>query len=438
MTKKYNVSFEQVLHFLALLGFAVLAITLPISKGINSGTMVALLIFSLVDIFLKKFRFTIHHVQYFVLSGLVVFFLVSAVYSTDTSEALKFCYRQNMLLLLPLIWVVQRERVRPHMLLFLRCFILACAFAGAVTLLLFALPESTTAAITARAPFIQPYEFQESRIKFGLYSPFLDRLHFSYLLGLALLGLLWMWQKKYWSKWMLISFVIIALVFLFMGARGAQIGLLCALFIWLLNWIRMKYAEPLHWSWQKRLAIWAGVFLICFFLVPVMLFKTVPQVQERYNQLFWEIKLVRSGEYKQWSYEHFTSLRRLLSLKNHIRLIRQNPISGVGVGDYRTELQAAYDQDASEGLNLEANAQNQYLFLWASAGFLALCYFLWALHFLWRKTRDIQDTWSQTLAVSVLTFFIFILLFDIFIVYQTGATVFTICTCLIIDSPRRT
>jgi O-antigen ligase len=129
-------------------------------------------------------------------------------------------------------------------------------------------------------------------------------------------------------------------------------------------------------------------------------------------------------------------LRRILSTRNHFRLINQNPVAGVGVGDYRRELQSAYDRDAAEGLNLEANAHNYFLFIWAGAGIIALGYFLLLLAVLLSAIRKMADGWLQLLALSVWIFFVCILMFDIFINYQTGATVFILSGCLILESTK--
>ena len=149
------------------------------------------------------------------------------------------------------------------------------------------------------------------------------------------------------------------------------------------------------------------------------------------------MKLLQNGEYKQWDYRHFTTLRRLLSIKNHYRLIARHPLSGVGVGDYRRDLQDAYNEDRDTGLDLDANAHNQFLFIWANAGLLAFGYFIWLMYFVGKKAMRIVDDWTRTLAVSVLIFFVFLLLFDVFIIYQIGAMVFVLSICLILEGSNK-
>ncbi len=427
----HRINFDQIRRFLIVLGFALLVITLPLSKGICSGAMAGLLILGLPDLPRLKISFHRAHVAYFVVSGQLIFYLVSILYSDDKAGALKFCFRQNTLLVLPVIWVLLRYQIRPYLLLYLKCFIYSCAFASALTLLLFVLPETATQWITAHLSLLQPYVHQQSRVKFGLYSPFIDRLHFSYLLGLAVLGLFWIRQRKPWSILLTLSTLAITIALILLGARGAQLGVLLTLFILVATWIYHSYLRPRDWSPSARWLFLSVIGIVYFVVTPVVLYHVSSPVRERYDQLFWELKLFQSGEYQQWDYSNFTSVRRIASFYNHLKLIRRKPITGTGVGDYRADLQSVYHEDAN--LNLDANAQNQYLFIWASSGVLAFCYFLWTLYFIFRKARKIPDTWSQALAVSTVVFFAFISLFDIFIAYQIGSMAFALCACLIAE-----
>ncbi|HPG09605.1 MAG: O-antigen ligase family protein [Saprospiraceae bacterium] len=417
--------------------FAAMIAGLPFSKALSSVALTILLFLALPDLIQSGLTIWQKYRAFFAVSGLLVFYLISVGYSDQLTNALKFCYQQNILLTLPLIWVAHRERLLPHLTGFLKVFIYACGFTSVVTLLLFVLPEATTSWISNHVPGLNPYEYLESRIKFGLYSPFIDRLHFSYLLGLALLGLLWMRQKKIWSEWITGSAIIIVTTFLFLGGRGAQLGLLLILFIWIWKWVESSYANPNQWNTAKKWGLGTILFIGYFVLAPALLFQTLEPVKARYDQLFWEMKLLQNGEYKQWDYRHFTTLRRLLSIKNHYRLIARHPLSGVGVGDYRRDLQDAYNEDRDTGLDLDANAHNQFLFIWANAGLLAFGYFIWLMYFVGKKAMRIVDDWTRTLAVSVLIFFVFLLLFDVFIIYQIGAMVFVLSICLILEGSNK-
>ena len=413
--------------------FAALIAGLPFSKALSSVALTALLIAALPPLIRAGSGIWKESRLFFAVSGLLIFYLISVLWSGNITAALNFVYRQNMLLTLPIIWVVHRAYLLPHLKTFLYIFIYACGVTSAITLLLFAFPENTTHWISTHLPGLNPYEFLESRTKFGLYSPFIDRLHFSYLLGLAILGLMWMRQRHWWNEWITGGAILIVTTFLFLGGRGAQLGILLILFLWIWKWIDTRYARPGSWSKSKRWGIGTLLFVAYFVLAPGLLFQTLEPVKARYDQLFWELKLLQNGEYKQWDYRHFTTLRRLLSIKNHYRLISRHPLTGTGVGDYRQALQDAYNEDRDKGLDLEANAHNQFLFIWASAGLLAFLYFVWLLITVGHKAWQIRDEWNRVLAISVLFFFVFLLLFDVFIIYQIGAMVFVLSICLILE-----
>lgn len=56
----------------------------------------------------------------------------------------------------------------------------------------------------------------------------------------------------------------------------------------------------------------------------LMVFHMEP-VKSRYAQHRYEMEMIRTGEYQHTSYEHFTSLRRIVSWKNSLDLIRKHP-----------------------------------------------------------------------------------------------------------------
>ena len=110
---------------------------LPFSKALSSVALTILLFLALPDLIQSGLTIWQKYRAFFAVSGLLVFYLISVGYSDQLTNALKFCYQQNILLTLPLIWVAHRERLLPHLTGFLKVFIYACGFTSVVTLLLF-------------------------------------------------------------------------------------------------------------------------------------------------------------------------------------------------------------------------------------------------------------------------------------------------------------
>ena len=397
----------------------ILIISLPWSKALSSISMVLILILSLEQIkeLWPKIR------SYRVISVFMLLFLLllpGLFSSSNLNQGLSFVYKQVGYLVLPALLLLHIPRIKKQGALLIQYFIKSCTVASICTLILFLIPEALVIQLSETVTLLKPYEKTIDRISFGMYSPFIDRLHFSYLLVIGLMWMVWMHLKNLRKMaWYFATAMLITLILL--GGRGAQLGFIIVLMVWAFAFI-LDHPKLM----RKRKYLIPAVILLAL-LIPYGSYHTVPPVKKRYDQLIWELKLVRSGEYKQWNYEHFTSLRRLLSLKHHFELIRTSPWLGSGVGDYRDELQNSYDRDASIGLNLTANANNQYLFYWANAGILALLMYLFVFYYWARGSlRASTALLDKGLIWSFLLFFVFISIFDVFMIYQIGIMSFTI------------
>ena len=428
---------QRIDHWVKIL-FLALCTSLPLSKAIVSICIVLLLILAIPGIINRTWSWW--KSQYLILLPALLFmaYLPSVMYSEDLSNAMTFCYQQVPLIVIPVILVRFRDIVMENLRDMLRFFIYGCAISSVCTLVLFALPEDAVIFLTEHIPLLKEYKQMASRIKFGLYSPFLDRLHFSYLLAIAILFTLWLRIKNGREDWMVLTTVAIVPTIILLGARGAQLGLLLVLSLWILKGMRSYLKEQKQWK-RPALNLATVAFLgVYFLLAPLLIYKTITPVQTRYAQLFWELELIRNGKYVEYDYAHFTSLSRLLSLKNHARLIKDAPVLGTGVGDFRKKLGEAYARDAEVGLNLRPYANNQYVFLWAAAGILALVVFLFVLYHLASHFLAIQDPWLQILAISWLVFMAFILMLDVFLIYQVGSSSFALFAGLLTLQTRST
>lgn len=396
--------------------WALLVIGLPWSKALSSTAMVLILALSIDKLPQLGAGIKAHKgISIFML--LFVLLLPGLISSENLSTGLSFLYKQIVYLVLPLLIILNRNLLFQKRFSLIDYFIKSCTIAATATLILFFIPEDLVIRLTEHFSFLKPYEKTVNRVSFGLYSPFIDRLHFSYLLVLAMLLYTWMYVKKLPCLSMIYP-VTILITFVLLGGRGAQLAWLLLIPVWIVAYIRSLESRSAKSS--KNPLIIPAV-LVVVLITPYLAYQFIPPVKKRYDQLFWELKLVRSGEYKQWNYEHFTSLRRLLSLKHHVSLIKKSPWLGAGLGDYREDLQAAYDRDESIGLNLSSNANNQYLFYWANAGILSLLIFLFVLYYWTYSTLStVKDPVDKMLIITFILFFTFILVFDVFIIYQIG------------------
>ena len=413
MTK--SVGYNQITFVL----LSVLMVGLPFSKAAVSTAMVLLVIASLLTWKPKKDLIT-KYSPILIFSVLFFLHIPGLIASENLSEAMSFLNKQIGYLLIPFVLLTNMEVIKAKGIRLIHFFVISCSITSMFTILLLILPEDLTISISETLPMVEAYEKTVNRVSFGIYSPFIDRLHFSYLLVLSLILGAWDLVRNE-RKISLYLYLPILINFVLLGGRGAQLAAVFILVLWLIFLYIYKSNKKINY-----LAI-TGIVIGGLIVLPYLSYQVIPPVKKRYDQLFWELKLVKSGEYKSWNYEHFTSLRRLLSIKHHAKLIKKSPWLGVGIGDYRDELRRAYNEDAAEGLNLSPNANNQYLFYWANSGILALILFFFVVYY-WTKSslRNHQHLVDKILIMSFAFFFLFILVFDVFIVYQIGIISFSI------------
>lgn len=394
--------------------FYVLLAALPLSKGIATVAMVALCLLSIAHLWVHKrslWKLILAHKAVFALSLPFFAYALSLLYSQDLPLGLKFMDRELPLVLLPLLVLIHAEvlveKVRPLLL----TFVLAVCFNGLVMLLFYALPEESAVQLADRFAFlgIKPYEQLSLREAFGVYSPFMIRIQFSNLLALACLAGLWMGTQSILKPWQvagLLAFLLLCSAIL--GGRGGQLGLMAGLAVWLLA----AYGRHLHPRLVRKVGRVGSMLLLLgslglsFGAAPYLLYKHIPALNERYNQLIWELKLYQSNEYLEYDYVHFTSLRRLFSYQNSWELIQEHPLLGVGVGDYQAAMSRVYRNNHPE---FPVNSHNHLLFLWANAGLLALLAFLAGMAYWLVCVLRGRAYWPQAYALSLLFFFLTIL-----------------------------
>lgn len=352
------------------------------------------------------------HTCLWFLGALFAGYLLGLLYSAQVNSGIWFTYRQSPLLVLPFILLVNHNLVKWYGALYLKWFIWGTCFACLVTLGLFFLPHNTLLKIAPQLPSWGLLQFPEgvSLEKFGFYSPYIDRLSFSYLIGVAVLGSCWLWLSQNANPWFtLLLLCLLLTTAVVLGGRGGQLGLLAGLLVW--------GAYGAYALMVKLILVRTkGVKIAIVLALPVLgaflaygIFETVPSVWERYNQLFWELSMLHNGTFKDYDYLHFTSFRRILSWQNSWELIKQNPIFGVGTGDYRYEMQMLYDR---QGLGFPVNAHNQFLQIWATLGLVGIFIFVGLFYALWHLLRSKANRPLRIFGKSVLLFYVVIFTLD--------------------------
>lgn len=421
-------------HFL----WSLFCISLPLSKALSSVCLVLLLLLAAKECFFDKkcpsLQITALNAAIFFPALLIVLLLVGVVYSQHWYEGLQTVYKQNALLLLPLVFWVHRANIKRHIPDYICLFSWANVVAGMVTLLFYVLPPEQ-ANDWVNAWQLEPYPLaQDDKDKYGLYSPFIQRIQFSLLLAIATLQCCWLLKagKPFYRKNALILLPILLLVSLLLGGRGSQIGLFLGLMVWVSNWLWQSLHPVLNQKTNGKFAKLSVTLLtvILVTVIPIVLFFAVPQVSKRYGQMIWEIRHYQENSLQTHKIEDHTSIRRFISWKETWGLIAENPWFGVGTGDYRFLLQKRYDQ---AGYHFTQNSHNQFLHIWASIGIGGFLFFVIGLGYWLHYITQNRSRNTSILATSFLFLLLPPFLTDATLVTQVGSMGFVWSYLLILD-----
>lgn len=350
--------------------------SLPLFKAFASIAEVALVILSLWPGTFSGFKHTVF--KYKAVAAVTLIFgvlLLGLFYTQDLSNGWRVLKHQHRFLVIPLLFLAHARLLQENFRKFTLTFVGATTLAGAFIILLYLLPEDTVRTMANSTKLMLPYPDRTDRVAFGLYTPFIDRLQQSTLIAIAIISSVYLIVVNYYRKVLFAALPLLFFTMLILGGRGAQLALFFSLLVYGIA-ISVSILGPKlqqRWGKPRTAAFLVVTGLLIFVALPFLAFKTLTPLQNRYNQSQWELSLIKDGQYKQYDYRHFTTLRRLVSAQNMWEIIQENPLTGVGTGDYQKAIAAKYAQNNPD---MEVNTHNQYLLFWAMTGIFGLLVFL--------------------------------------------------------------
>ena len=414
---------------LTRISWFVLFIALPLSKAIASISFGVLIISAAIELFRSGFSIRKMAGKELLLGGLICLFsALSLLYSEDVSEGLSRLYQQHFFLTIPLVCIIHRSILTQDFHKLIKAFVIANVVGVLVTFFFYAFHEYPWIEQIRSIPIFQSFTAVDNKItKFGIYSPFIDRLQFSYLIVLSIQYLLFRIYRKGFGIYTLTGLAVFTAFLMLLGARGAQLGLILMSVPWLVVFFYKYIADRFQLS--KSISIGASALLLSSYLlvIPFLAYKYVGPVKDRYNQMKWELQMFESGKYVEYEFEHFTTVIRLLSWRYNLDLVKEHFVFGVGIGDFTQELDSIFKR---EDLGFPTNIHNYFLFLWGSAGIAQLLtalglFICWLFGF--RKSSPDLRTW----ALSFFVFYTFILLLDAALLFQVSLMAFMIFLSMI-------
>lgn len=402
----------------------VLLAALSISKGIASVATVGLLLTSLYEADFEALKQTVKKYPHVAVLGLLtIAYIIGIAYSDSANQGFLILLKSHRFLVFPLIILLNVGLVKQNLHRYFNFFLLGLSIASAAVVFLLLLPEPTVIKLAQEFPIIKDYPLTDDRLRYGLYSPFIDRIQFSDLLGIGVVISMYLTLKT--SRKLIYSGLAVFLLFttMLLGGRGGQIGLFGGMCVFFIGYAVIFQFPKLQRRIGKMAALSSllGAVFVLVIVVPLTVYELVPSVKKRYNQMLLELRTFSKDEYKTVNYEHNTTVRRIVSWQNHWEIVKKHPLIGVGTGQYENELAKAY---ATDNYDLPVNSHSQYLHLWVTLGLWGLLLFL-GIIFYWLKILA-APTLEYILALAFMAHYLISFLPDAVLLTQIDAMAFSL------------
>ena len=407
---------KHYIHFL----FVILLISLPISKASASIALVLLFADAVISLFrhpTKHLKTINTHKSLILIGGLFFVYISGLLYSQNLQAGLDFLYTNNGFFTVPFIVWINRQLIVKKFTAYLAYFTAATVASCIITLGLYMLSEAQLMAVIEKVGFLQEYTPQRSRLMYGLYSPFIGRIQFCNLVGIAILACSWLFMTKKHRLFSFLSGAFLLLSSVYLGGRAAQLGILFAAFIFTIGFC-FYYIFPYckkQFNNTKIASVLTTSLVVLLLASPFLAYQNLQPIQKRYGQMFWELQVFQDNTFENYKYEHFTCIRRLVSWQNSWEIVKASPILGVGTGDYYAAMQQVY---ATDKFKIPVNSHSQYLQIWVTAGVLGLLFFLFViLHWLVAIYRS-ENRMLFVFAAAYMGFYLIVFALDAVLLRQ--------------------
>lgn len=396
--------------------------SLPLFKSFASIAEGALIILSLWPGTFSGFKPTV--LKYKAVAAIALVFVMllwGMFYTEDLHAGWKVLKHQHRFLVIPFLFLAHATLLQKNFKKLVFTFVVATSLACAFTCALYFLPESMVKQLANSSKLFIDYPDNADRTAFGLYTPFIDRIQFSSIVAVAIISSIFLLVSQHKRNLLFLALPLLFYTLLILGGRGGQLALFVACLVYAAALAVSEIAPRLsvRFGKLKTYSLLGLAGLILFIGLPLLSLKMVAPIQNRMKQTLWEISVFEDNTYRNFDYVHFTTFRRIVSIKNMWEVVKQNPWLGVGTGDYKTEITAVYAQKTPE---MEVNTHSQYLLFWAMSGIFGLLLFLAVLGYWLFSLHRNQQLYFYGLAFLV--FYLVNMLPDSVLATQVDSMVF--------------
>lgn len=343
-----KISAEKLIYWNLLL----IAFCIPIYKVLIAPLILVFVVLAFFQFFKSKNFFFKPNLTSFLMIGLYLLYFFSLFWSANLNEAIFDLEIKLSVLVFPILFSFLDLKINKCK--FRKIYI--AYLLGVITAIIICLTNATFLFVETKAFY---YSFAYSSFSI-LHHP----SYFSMYLNFAIIITLVLYKNKTFSS--LITLFLVAFLLVIIWILMSRTGIITASLILGYYWVSLVFQK-------KYLQFFAGFLVLAFASIMILSvssytlnrFKVNPEAMSSFFESDKsDNEIIEDGSRKMlW----FSSLK----------LIKNNPLFGVGAGDVRSELDNVYlENNYFESLNKRLNSHNQFMQTWIAVGVLGFLFLL--------------------------------------------------------------
>lgn len=343
--------------------------------------------------------------------------LAGIIYSDNTKLGWNIFFSRLSLFLFPFVLVIPGKKVLRNIKLLLKLF------AGSTTLFIlccFVYAFYKSISFQNGIFIYNPHPPEEYWTSYFFGSYFSINQHPSYLVMYVIISVFIAFESWFDKNlkllvrvlWLLTSFLLLSSIY-FLSSRSGILSAVLLVPIYFFYKLKLK---------GKGLIIALSIFVILFALFSVI--RTNERVKIG-------IDSISNGSFKQNAIKD----KRIIIWHSALRIIRNNLIFGVGIGDVKTELLKEYHRVGDQELiNKIYNVHNQFLEVLLEDGIIGLSFFLTILGCMGISIFDEKNLLYGLFLMMMIVFF----MFETVLYRLAGISFFSLFSFLLLQANRNT
>lgn len=342
-----------------------------------ANIMLGLLFVSLVVTKYGYIKSCIKDIKFWCLLTAFILTIVGLLHSADLTEGLKYVEYRLSLLILPLPMYLLRLS-KKELNTTLLSFVVSCSIAAVVGI------------ISAMINYFETSDSGYFYNDFLVYPVNNQAVYFSIYINTAIIFLVYLWQSNYITAFKHKALVIITIIF-FLTFNFMLASRLSIIIIYIFG-----FGYLIYWAYTKNklkvgITIAASLVIILLVLINFMP-KTLKRFRSVTNTSFSFDNMKAENHFnKEISEENWNGLTLRLAIWSCAwEVVKDNPIVGIGTGDYPKALFDSYEKKGFKyGIQKSYGSHNQYMYFLLITGSMGLILFLASLTYpIWYAWRD--------------------------------------------------